>query len=1008
MSFDTFVDFETLSLLNVRDVGAWKYAGHPSTLPLMLAYDTPASGRQQWLLDSEDIPLAMGGFFIPHCPGYLEDLAGDPNVLFHAANAGFEIAIWESICVNRWGWPSVPIHRWRCTIAKGCLANQPRALGNLCERLGTSEGKDEAGKNLIGLLSMPQKTVRSKRHTKKKGGGIRTDSVTYLKEHGVETFECADKPGVWYWNHDPKLLADFAAYNLQDIVAEQAADAALPDMSDYEQRVWELDANINARGIPVDRELCQAVMEIYTYEVTRCNARLREIAYDPDVEPKKQVEKVSQRQRIVDWANKRTNFGESLAEENVDAWLKAYAGMKSQDQTMYDGKFVETDIVKEVLELRKLAGGTAVAKFKAALEFIEDDDRCRGQLLYHGASTGRWTGKGIQPHNLFRKAIPDEVYFEAIKRRDYEEVSLLAELSGTTVMDLLKSCVRGLIRAPKGKKLVVSDFAGIEARVLQWVVGANDVLEMFKDPDYDSYVHAAAKVFDIPYEDMMCGPDVRPEYKDKRQVGKICVLALGYQMGAERYTDTCANYGVKIDIDFAADIVTKWREANPLIVQLWYRVERACKHVIKHKRATANIDGYLRMSWDKRGYLCIRLPSGRTLRYFRARIDKETGSIVYYDGSKGLVDTYGGKLVENCLGGNTLVLTEFGWKRIRDITIEEHVFDGIDWVKHGGLVYQGVRPVGEMFGVVLTPDHRVFTLEGWKSASQCEGFTTSPIRVFNSHRIRRFEWAKKSLESALHLWGNCDPPGFRTGSRTWHQNPVLWLQSLGTHVGTASDPPDVETPRLRSLAKHVSEMYERQASCLQKLWWSRDSSIMGFVRAVLGGHEKRVSEWIRHRSDRQQWSLLQEELSMGDETSELRQPPKFHKGWGLFHPRTESTSRNPQEHTVLPPQTRVATYDLMNCGPRRQFVVMGNSGPMIVHNCVQAISRDLLVHSAFLATESGLLLIFHVHDELVAEADEGDTDAMGILDTAMQTIPTWAVGLPLAAESYESKRYTKI
>ncbi len=252
---DLFCDFETRSRLSVFDVGAWKYAAHPSTYPLMFVFGSRQLGHKQWLEYKHGHEM----------PANLRAYVEDPTVLFHAHNAGFEIAIYSEICVKRWGWIPIPLERWRDTAAKGCHANQPRALDNLCDRLGTDERKDKYGKFLLNTLSVPQKTVKVVKYSNDtkdglhKKGETRKDSITYLKEHGVELFEIpigkAGKTASFFWNNDPDLLDALAKYNVQDVIAEEDADGKLPDLPEYEQKVWEMDARINRRGMPIDREL---------------------------------------------------------------------------------------------------------------------------------------------------------------------------------------------------------------------------------------------------------------------------------------------------------------------------------------------------------------------------------------------------------------------------------------------------------------------------------------------------------------------------------------------------------------------------------------------------------------------------------------------------------------------------------------------------------------------------------------------------------------------------------
>lgn len=647
---DVYIDFETRSFLDLNKVGSWKYAGHESTLPLMLAALLSDDMVQQWVFHRDG----------KQCPNWLLSLIADSETIFHAWNAGFEFAIWESICVRQWQWPTIPISRWRCTAARAAYANQPRGLSAACKQLRVSERKDDYGKFLIDKLSMPQRAVKTRKYTndqidkRYKKGDIRPDSFGYLQENGIPIFDAPYQskgrtvyyPSFWY--NDPGLMAQFTKYNRQDVLAERDVDRALPELPKDEQHLWELDVIINWRGLPIDLELCEAVNEVYKTECEICNRQIRELTAEPNTPVKLIVERHTQGKRIKHWINKRVNFGDSLAVEIVDEWLRKPWGVDDPD---------EAEKVRQVLKLSKIAGGSGVKKYFAALDWTQDDGRARGQLLYFGAKpTGRWTGKGIQPQNMVRQAIPDELFFDAIKTGDHATVQHIVDAFDMgSVNGLLRQCVRGMIRAPEGQQLVVSDFAGIESRVLQWLAGNDEVCQRFLDPTYDNYVDTASGIFEIPYSEMMekdgDGLSCKKEYKDKRQVGKICVLALGYGMGAGKYQATCENFGVEMEASFAEDIVTKWRGANPLVVELWRRIERAARHVIKNKRAVAYIDDKLRVSWDPRGYLMIRLPSGRVMYYFRARLVRgDMGPTIWYtDSNKGDVSTYGGCLVENAV-----------------------------------------------------------------------------------------------------------------------------------------------------------------------------------------------------------------------------------------------------------------------------------------------------------------------------------------------------------------------
>ena len=98
----------------------------------------------------------------------------------------------------------------------------------------------------------------------------------------------------------------------------------------------------------------------------------------------------------------------------------------------------------------------------------------------------------------------------------------------------------------------------------------------------------------------------------------------------------------------------------------------------------------------------------------------------------------------------------------------------------------------------------------------------------------------------------------------------------------------------------------------------------------------------------------------------------------------------------------------MNCGPRQRFVVKAPGGkPFLVHNCVQATARDLLVENMEHIEENGYPLILTCYDEAVGEVPDTDDYSATKLTQLLATVPHWAPGLPLAAGGFETYRYEK-
>ena len=81
-------------------------------------------------------------------------------------------------------------------------------------------------------------------------------------------------------------------------------------------------------------------------------------------------------------------------------------------------------------------------------------------------------------------------------------------------------------------------------------------------------------------------------------------------------------------------------------------------------------------------------------------------------------------------------------------------------------------------------------------------------------------------------------------------------------------------------------------------------------------------------------------------------------------------------------------------------------GGKLVENIVQAIARDLLASAMMNVANAGYDIVFHVHDEIIAEVPDGQgsVDEMCML---MSINPDWADGIPLSADGYECEYYRK-
>ena len=490
-----------------------------------------------------------------------------------AHNASFERNIWRTV-----RWPEIPVNQWQCTAAQAAHANAPRSLDKLSTFLNLGDAaKDKEGHRIMLKLCKPAK----------KGGFI----------------------------EDAELFEKLFAYCKQDVVAEETAADKLPKMTDREQRVWQLDRTINERGVPVDVDFCKGAMSIVGQLQERCATELPQITNG-------EVQTPSQVGKLLDWAQRHGAKISDLRKETIS--------------TALEWQTLPPD-TRRVLEIREIGAPAAVKKYQSAIDRVSDDGRIREQFLYYGAATGRWSGSGVQFHNLKRQLHDcPQFVIDAILNGDLDVMAAVCDKP----MAELQNAVRQMVCAPEGYKLVISDFAAIEARVLHWVAKSPGV-QVFRDFDSgkgeEPYKIEAAKIFG-------CSP--ASVDKQQRQLGKVAVLGLGYGMGAAKYVATVLAWtGIKIELALAEKIVKRWRRSNPSVTLFWRQLETAFRDVVGGASRRYLPGG---VSFGHCGEaITMKLPSGRELFYWGAKATKS--GISYVDNRGVTVHIWGGHLAENAV-----------------------------------------------------------------------------------------------------------------------------------------------------------------------------------------------------------------------------------------------------------------------------------------------------------------------------------------------------------------------
>lgn len=593
------IDLETYSSENIKKAGAFRYIMSPDFAILLFGYSMDDSPPQT-------IDLACG----ERLPDWLLNAIHDPIVTKFAHNATFEWACLSKV------YGALPPSQWRCSMVHAMYCGYPASLEAAGKALGLPQDKQKlnTGKALIKYFCSPCAAT--------KANGGRTRNMPW------------DAPEKW---------EQFKVYNCQDIVAEMDIDRRLANfpMPDFVQKQWETDLLINARGVGVDMDL--------TYGALKIGEQVKADLTDEAIRISG-LQNPNSVKQLAQWLNEET--GESvtnLRKETVSSLL---------------GQGGNSASVNRMLEIRQELGKTSTKKYDAIDKCVCPDGRVRGLLQFYGANrTGRWAGRFVQVQNLPRTYIESLTVARNLVKMPQRTVGAthpsiardaIKAVFGN-VSDTLSQLIRtGLIATP-GNILIDADFSAIEARVISWLAGEQWRLEVFRSHG-KIYEASASRMFNIPIERIKKG---NPEYSFRAR-GKVAELALGYQgsVGAMRRMDSGHDLDNLSD-DEVLGVVEQWRNTNSKIRNLWAEMNDAAIEVITHGGTKKVKCLTLAREYDHSYgayYMTILLPSGRKLFYVNPGIGENkwgNPSITYMgvnDKNKwGLIETYGGKLVENCV-----------------------------------------------------------------------------------------------------------------------------------------------------------------------------------------------------------------------------------------------------------------------------------------------------------------------------------------------------------------------
>lgn len=436
----------------------------------------------------------------------------------------------------------------------------------------------------------------------------------------------AGKPAFYYknWESNPEQWESFCGYCIQDVIAERECHFAAVEinspMTQGEYEAWQLDQRMNQAGVYVDMDFVLKGQKLAKDESDQLLVQMKTITG---------CENPNSGDQLKAWLKPREYPFDSLDVEHIEEALKL--------------SFLKPE-VREILELKQKLGGSAYKKFQSIIDRISEDGRLRDQFRYHGAHTGRWAGQGVQLQNLYKPDKAASKVAKAIIDAIRAETLVSGMFPGIDVMTCIASVIRTSFCASPGHKLCVGDLAQIESRVLAALAGCQIMIDAYKS-GLDLYKDFMSYILDKPYDQID---------SDERAHGKIVILGSGFGMGVDKFMEYALTFGITLSREDAEKYIYGFREKYKEIPAYWKALENACKEAVRYQKCIY-VKGVVVDGRNPR-VLKIKLPSGRYIHYFDARLVKkkkfgkmmECVCYTAYD-SKGAQekDLYGGLICEN-------------------------------------------------------------------------------------------------------------------------------------------------------------------------------------------------------------------------------------------------------------------------------------------------------------------------------------------------------------------------
>lgn len=531
-----FIDFETRSQVDLKQVGAWKYSKHPSTQILCLSYNLTHNPKDTKLWYPKDLfphldyPCnSLNPLFI-----YIAEAKKNNSLLIEAHNAFFEICIWNNIFAPQQGIEPIEVKNWACSLARASMASLPRELRAAGEALRLDTVKSKEGKSQMLRCSKPvnpSKTLRKELKSKP------THKLIYNNSHLYWD-------GKYLFDESINRLTDTFDYCKNDVNAEMALSDVLPELPERERQIWISTQKHNLKGVKFNRNLAETCIRKSDEYKKILNKRIQEITNN-------EIDAGTKRKQIANWLE--SNTGLKLPNTQA-ATLDHYLETQSL-----------APLEREVISIIKNVNRTSIRKYNSILGKTDSEGIARDLLMYHGAGTGRYSGKGIQVQNFPRGADIKDMDI-AVSDAINLSVSEIEEKYGNP-LEFFSNISRGSVVPRENKLLLFADYSAIEARILLWLAEEKEAMDLIRRGE-DIYCDMAS----IIYRRTITKNDF-----NERQFGKQTILGSGYGMGFIKFLLLCRQYGISFTKDQIQNILTPSEYKKALRTVEWLLCLGSCK-----------------------------------------------------------------------------------------------------------------------------------------------------------------------------------------------------------------------------------------------------------------------------------------------------------------------------------------------------------------------------------------------------------------------------------------------